>query len=89
MLVISVALTGCETPAQSALLGAAVIGGAGYVIGRNDQRQRGHSYHHGYRDSRYGYRDSRYGYRDSRYGYRDSRYDHRRYYAPRPSWHRY
>ena len=73
---VSVAFTGCETPAQSALLGAAIGGGAGYIVGKDAQNSRRHSYRQGY-------------YRDSNYGYRDSSYDNRRHYSPRPSWHRY
>ena len=69
-LIVSVALTGCETPAQSALLGGAIGAGAGYIAGTAVQNNRNHAYYRGYRDSRY----------DSRY---NSRYDSRgTYYSP-------
>lgn len=54
MLTVSFAVTGCETPAQSALLGAAIGGGTGYVVGTAAQNQRQRNYNQsGYRDSRY------------------------------------
>ncbi|MEQ1850140.1 MAG: hypothetical protein ABMA01_00975 [Chthoniobacteraceae bacterium] len=64
ILVVSFAVTGCETPAQSALLGAAIGGGTGYVIGQSAQNQRQRNYDRGSsRDPRYDRRDSR-GYYD-------------------------
>ncbi len=72
VLIVSVVLTGCETPAQTALLGAAVGAGAGYAAGTAVQNQRNRSYNQGYRDSRYNRYDSRTRYNNNVYYY-DSR----------------
>ncbi len=75
LLVVSVVLSGCATREQSALLGAAIGGGAGYALGRSAHNHHGDNY--------------RKGYRDSRYGYRYDRRDSRGYYDRRGFWHRY
>lgn len=75
-LIVSVALTGCETPAQSALLGGAIGAGAGYIAGTAVQNNRNHAYNRGYRDSRY---DRSY---DSRGTYYSPGYRSDTYYSP-------
>lgn len=78
----SIALTGCETPGQTALAGAAIGAGAGYVAGTAVQNQRNRSYNEGYRDSRYRDNDRRY--------YNDGRsYNRGTYYNNRSTYRRY
>lgn len=93
-LIASTALTGCETPGQTALLGAATGAAIGGATGRGENALKGAAIGAGagyvagrvvQNQRRRAYDE---GYRDSRYE-RDDRRDRRGYYDRAGYWHRY